>query len=244
MKNNLADYLTSKSKSNQPTVQDRQNGLNLVLRNTPDGLMTVDPNNNDGVKAAQAVHAINDARRQPEADWRAELADLERQLAGAWTEQEAKQRAEAVIREHNDGVYRLEDGIKELKKLLKAPHLAVHSGWSGLVRMTGSREEKGIGGQLCGCDGCVLLGKIESAEYALAEAKRQREKAIRLTGSSIKSSKERDKLRPRYKELKQREQEVDAATSKIRAIDGIGGTLGRERINHSERLGYTGLKPL
>lgn len=226
-------------------TQENINAFNLITKNTPADLMTVDLNNNDGVKRAQEVHRINDARKDPEADWRNELADIERQLTGASTEQEAKQHADAVEREHNEVVKSIEGTIKELHQLLKTPHLKVHTGWNGEIRMRSSREEKLAGsGQLCGCDACVLLIKIERLDDALQTAKKQRERAIRISGSQVASSKERDKLRPRYRELKQREHEVDAATSKIRSIDGVGGLLGQERVTHSDRLGYTGLKPL
>ena len=241
----LTDRLSTTRKSDPPTAQDRQNGLNLITKNTPPDIMTIDPNNNDGVKFAQEVHRINDAKKDPEADWRNELADLERQLTGASTEQEAKQHADAIEREHNETIKGIEGTIKELRELLKTPHLTVHTGWNGAIRMRSSREEKLAGsGQLCGCDGCVLLIKIEKLEDALQTAKKQRERAIRISGSQVASSKDRDKLRPRYRELKRREHEVDAATSKIRSIDGVGGVLGQERLTHSDRLGYTGLKPL
>lgn len=156
-------------------------------------------------------------RSIPEKNWREELAQLESLLKGAQTEKEAKQSCDAISAEFNGYVKDIEGKVKTLRDLLKSKNITTHPGWTGQEteqRVFGTRTGY-KSGTACGCDGCVILGKLEGLEYKLSEAKRIRETKIKIAGSWIKGAHERDKLRPRLAELRKREVETQAASRTI-----------------------------
>jgi len=198
--------------------------LNVVRKTADDNNLTI--YGDETTKAREMVDrvdATNRANQRQEAEWRAELESIEHQVAGAWTEEQAKQNADAVTRQHNQIVRDIEGNIKELRKVLETPFLNTHVGFS-----TTDKEPLVRKGKLCGCDGCSILTKIERFEYALPQAKQHRERAIKLAGSAINSSRERDKLRPRLAELRKRAAQIDDAVSRTSERGFSGGLLQHE----------------
>lgn len=111
----------------------------------------------------------------------AELEYLNRLFSGRHTEAQAKQHAAAELAKHDGIVNSIETDLTKIRASLGTLHL-------------------GLG------DKRAVQRTIDRLEWELSEAHRVREKAIRLNGASIKDSKETDKLRPRWDELKKREQ--------------------------------------
>jgi hypothetical protein len=194
-------------------VLHQQNAMNVILKDTPPGLMTVDMEELSRRNAERRATAdAANPPKGPEDGWRDELNELERRLKGAFTEEQAKQHAGAEGRKCKEAVDKVENAIKESRELLKTPYLSLHTGWDGTIRQTFSHS--GGSGQLCGCDGCVILRKIEHFESELPELKRQQQKSIRLCGAMIQGAKELDALRPRYRELAKRAFQIDKATQR------------------------------
>ncbi|SPF31614.1 hypothetical protein SBA1_100070 [Candidatus Sulfotelmatobacter kueseliae] len=202
----------SGSKS-QPSKEDSHNFANLIGQTTDPAVITL-----DGGKAQKKVLAdvarVNEANRKkrgPEAGWRDELATLERTVGNSWTEEQARQNSDATERAQNEIVRGIEKEIAELRELQSTPYL-------------GPAEKQ------------ALAKNLERAEWNLAEAKVEKQRKIRQAGSAVTSSKERDRLRPRLRELREREMRISAATAKVREATDGGATSGR--------LGFTGLQPL
>lgn len=195
---------------------EQQNFANLVANTADPAVMTID--NEAIAKQQREGRAAQDAARPPkgpEDNWRGELADLERQLKDVWTETQAQQHADAEGRKWSEAVSKVEGTIKEFHAALATPYLSLHSGWKGTIRQTFSTG-RGSAGQLCGCDGCVILKKIEHFEGQLPELKKQQQMSIRKCGAMIQGCKELDKLRPRYRELAKRAWDVEKVLSKFK----------------------------
>jgi hypothetical protein len=180
-----------------------------------------------------AVDAANAAKRGPEPDWKSELEDLQRMLFGADTEVQAKEKAKTITAEHNRVVSDIEHQIKFLRESLKTPFLSTHAGFdinkAPLITPKGGK---------CGCDSCLIVEKIGRYLDTLVVAKEQREKAIRRAGAAIQSSRERDKLRPRFRELCQREAGIEAARSQTASIED--GTFRPEKISNADERRLSG----
>jgi len=228
---------------NKPTPQDSRNFGNLLSKTTDPATITIDPIENQKKVLADVarVNEINTAKRdarQKDLQWRDELQELDRRLAGSWTEAQAKDNLKATTDGHNTIVKNFETEIVRLRKLLATPYLNLHSGWSDEVtepRVTSSQN--GHVGQACGCDGCAILKRIEHNQYELGQAKITRDRKIRLAASWVEGAKQCDKLRPRWKELKERAAIIDQATAKVRHHEEPVPAKG------TGRLGYTGLQP-
>ncbi len=200
-----------------PNTPEQQNFANLVANTADPAVMTID--NEAIAKQQREGRAAQDAARPKEDNWRGELAELEYRLKGAMTEEQAKQHLDAITRDHDVNVRKFEKAIKELRELLKTPHLELHRGWTGNEtepKVASSRDGFKSSGEACGCDGCSILRKIETLNYKLQEARKLRERKIKIAGAVIQSTKELDKLRPRYRALKQREFEIAEARSNIK----------------------------
>jgi hypothetical protein len=216
--------------------QGLQQFANLVAKTTPSETVTITDAPFDR-SSIEAVDAANLARRGPEPDWRGELDQLQTQLFWADTEAIAKDKAEAITREHNRMVSDVERNIHELRKNLAIPYLSLHTAFNpnGEPLVT-------FKGQKCGCDGCAILTKIQRYQDALPQMKTARERAIRLAGSAVQSSRERDKLRPRYKELAQRAAEIDRARSSTKGPVDDGDFRAEGLTNADERRSLTAIK--
>jgi hypothetical protein len=125
-----------------------------------------------------------------ESSWKQELEQLGRLLTGRLTEPEAKEWANSELTKHDGVVNTLEKQIAQAKDALAA-------GASFLPR----------------ADKLRLESRIESLESDLATARKQREQSILKCGSGIRGAKDADKLRPRWQELRKRQQAIEAATN-------------------------------
>src|SRR5271157_4072154 len=192
-----------------PSKEDSRNFGNLLSKTADPDVLTI-PEDGSHIKKVLAdvarVNAANAAKRDPEANWRDELENLERTVGTSWTEEQARQACDATEREQNKIVQAIETDIRELGRLSKLPYLTTIK----------------IHALACVCDKCVIERKIESLKYDLAEAKKEQQRKIRLAGSAVSSSKERDKSRPRLRELRERAFQIDQATARVReATDGV-----------------------
>jgi predicted ATPase len=125
-----------------------------------------------------------------ESSWKQELEQLDRLLTGRFTEAQAKEHAQSELARHDGIVNTIEKQIAQAKDALAA-------GASFLPR----------------ADKLRLESKIESLDYDLATARKQREGSIRKCGEGIRADQDADKLRPRWQELRKRQQAIEAATN-------------------------------
>jgi hypothetical protein len=127
-----------------------------------------------------------------ESGWKQELEQLDRLLIGRLTEGEAKEYAETELAKHDGVVNTIETEI--------ARGRAVLTSTSFLPRADRKRLED----------------RIESLEGDLANARKLREQSILKHGAGIRAAKDADKHRPRWQELRQRQQTIEAATGYAR----------------------------
>src|SRR5579864_4855763 len=123
-----------------------------------------------------------------ESRWKQELEQLDRLLTGRLTEAEAKEYAKSELARHDGVVHTIEGEL--------ARGRAVLTSTSFLPRADRKRLED----------------RIESLEADLATARKLREASILKCGSGIRAAKDADKHRPRWQELRQRQQIIEAAT--------------------------------
>jgi hypothetical protein len=123
-----------------------------------------------------------------ESSWKQELEQLDRLLTGRLTESEAKEYAGAQLAKHDGVVHIIEAQIAQAREVLT-------SATSFLPRSERKRIEN----------------RIESLESDLATARKQREQSILKCGAGIKAATDADKLRPRWQELRRRQQGIDKA---------------------------------
>jgi hypothetical protein len=126
-----------------------------------------------------------------ESSWKQELQQLDRLLVGRLTEGEAKEYARAQLAKHDGVVQTIETQFEQARDVLA----------SAKFLLPRSSERKRIE------DG------IESLESELVTARKQREQSILKCGSGIRAAKDADKLRPRWQELRKRQQAIDALTN-------------------------------
>jgi hypothetical protein len=128
-----------------------------------------------------------------ESIWRQELEQLDRLLVGRLTEAEAKEYARTEQTKHDGVVRTIEVQIAQTKEVLtsSAPFLP-----------RGDRQR--------------LQDRIESLEYDLAAARKLSERSILKCGAGIKAGKEADKQRPRWAELRRRQQAIESAMNVAR----------------------------
>jgi uncharacterized coiled-coil DUF342 family protein len=136
------------------------------------------------------VQSSNRAKPLPdETSWKQELEELNRSLNDSLTESEMKEYAASQLAKHDGVVNSIETEINRFRAALETQYLS-------------QGDVKGI------------HQKIEGLEVELSEARRVRERSIRLNGAGITSAKEKDKKRPRWVELKKRAQVIHNATTR------------------------------
>jgi hypothetical protein len=191
------------------TPQQRQNALNVITRNTPAELLTVDFENitKNARKMVDAVDAENRAKSGSSEDgWRNELSELQRCLEGQFTVNDAKAYVAKQEQFHNEAVKVVQDELKFAEALLVTP---------GLSRCKARREgTTPIEGDTC--ETCVFARRVQAVVYKLAQTKAKAEQAIRTCGGLVRDAKILDELRPRYAELKKREALIANARRGIR----------------------------
>jgi G3E family GTPase len=128
-----------------------------------------------------------------ESSWKQELEQLDRLLTGRLTESEAKEYAGAQLAKHDGVVHIIEAQIAQAREVLT-------SATSFLPRSERKRIEN----------------RIESLESDLATVRKQREQSILKCGSGIRAAKDADNLRPRWQELRKRQQAIETATAVAR----------------------------
>jgi hypothetical protein len=128
-----------------------------------------------------------------ESSWKQELEQLDRLLTGRLTEGEAKEYASAQLAKHDGVVHTIETHVTQAREVLA-------SATTFLPRSERKRIES----------------RIESLEADLATAQKLREQSILKCGAGIRASKDADKLRPRWQELRKRQQAIETATAVAR----------------------------
>jgi hypothetical protein len=123
-----------------------------------------------------------------ESSWKQELEQLDRLLTGRLTESEAKEYAGAQLAKHDGVVHIIEKQIAHAQQVLTEQ--------SAFLSRT---DKKGI------------EDRIESLQYDLGVARKKREQSILKCGAGVKAAKDADKLRPRWQELRRRQQGIDKA---------------------------------
>jgi hypothetical protein len=142
----------------------------------------------------------------PEDGWRSELAELERRLAGSMTHEEAKLHADNQASVHKEAVKVVQDELKFAEALLITP---------GLSRCKARRENTTpLEGD--SCETCVFSRKVQAVILKLKQAKAKQEQSIKICGNIIVAAKELEQYRPRWVELKKREQTLATARRNIR----------------------------
>ena len=120
--------------------------------------------------------------------WRQDLEYLNRLLDGRLTESQAQAYADTELVKHDGVVNAIETELAQVRALV-----------ASATTFLGVSDRKRI------------ADKIELLEYQLTNARKLRERSIRLNGAAIRDGKEADKQRPRWLELKKRERAVEAA---------------------------------
>jgi hypothetical protein len=123
-----------------------------------------------------------------ESNWRQELEYLDTLLTGRFTESEAKEHAKNELVRHDSIIHTIETEIAQTSA-------AVASASSFIPPSTQKR----------------IARKVDSLELQLANARKLRERSILQSGGAIRDCKEADKLRPRWLDLRKREQSIQAA---------------------------------
>jgi len=125
-----------------------------------------------------------------ESNWRQELEYLDRLLTGRFTEAEGKEHARNELAKHDAIIHTIETELAQI-------NTAIASASSFIP----SSEKKRI------------ARRIGFLELQLANARTLRERSILQCGAGIRAAKDADKLRPRWAELRKREQTIEAARS-------------------------------
>jgi hypothetical protein len=214
-------------------LQNRINAFNLITKNAPADLMTVDLAELSRLNAERraAADKAEAAKNPPEYNFRQELDELDRRLANQMTVEEAKIYSDNQASLHKDAVKAVENEIKQLTELLKTP---------GLSRCVPLREGRPpVNGD--SCDVCLFNRKLEAVQFKLQRTKENQQKSIRICGGSIAAAKELEAYRPRWEELKKRARTIDNARQHIRnhkdAPFQHEGAVGRNEVNFaSENL--------
>jgi len=123
-----------------------------------------------------------------ESNWKQELESLNQLLTGRLTEPEAKAYAKSELVKHDGVVHTIETEIAQAK--------AVAASATSFLSPVDRKR---------------IADRLESLEFDLGQARRLRERSIRLCGGSIRDCKEADKLRPRWLELRKRTHDIEAA---------------------------------
>ena len=124
-----------------------------------------------------------------ESGWKQELEYLDRLLVGRLTEDEAKEYAKHELSKHDGVVHSIETELTRVREVLTST--------SFLPRTERKRIED----------------RIESLESDVATARKRREQSILKCGAGIRAAKDADKLRPRWQELRKRQQAIESATN-------------------------------
>jgi hypothetical protein len=163
------------AKANGPVVVTQQEFDDAVAR---------------GVKQAQEVHAINDARRGVDAGWQQELEELSRRFTGMPSVDAAEADLASLKAQ-------FKSEAKELKALIK---LAQDQLGAGVLSRP---QETGVNQRISG-----LQDLLSSHD---AEGRRK----LRWAEAAVEQAKEWEPKRKRWEELKRRAREVDAALAQV-----------------------------
>ena len=177
------------------TPQALQNGMNIIIRNTPTDIITVDFDSitKNARKMVDAVDAANAAKNPPEEGWRQELEELDRRLLNQMTVDEAELYANNEANKYKAAVREVEGQIATLQDVLKTP---------GLSQCQQLREGREVTNAGCRCDVCLFTRKIERVTLRLAPLKAKQQQSIRSCSGIILAAKELKPLRKRWEELK------------------------------------------
>jgi len=171
-----------------------QNLLNVLLKNIHPSLTALNPDGGKAMREATAtVHAANDKKFRPDGDWQSELEYLNRLLNNSFPETQMKEAARNELAKHDSVVHTIETSLTQLRAALQTQFI--------------TRD-----------DAAAIRQKVDVLSFELEEATRLRQRKIALNGSSIKAAREKDKLRPRWLELKKREADIRTATNLTREV--------------------------
>lgn len=131
-----------------------------------------------------------------ESSWKQELEQLDRLLTGRLTEGEAREYANSELAKHDEVVHFIEKQIAQAEQVLTEQSAFLSA-----------RDKKDV------------QNRIESLQYDLSIARKKREQSINKCGAGIKAAKDADKLRPRWQELRRRQQGIEKVRDITRGRD-------------------------
>lgn len=140
---------------------------------------------NRGIKMAQEVNAINDAKRA-DAGWRQELDELERRLSGMASPEDCRSRVDSLMKAVASETKAYKEKIADAKKALKT-------------------------GFLSPAEQTHVQKKVENAEHELAEFLKVSGFKVRQAEGLLADSKEWWPKRERLLELRKRAKAIDDA---------------------------------
>ena len=218
---------------------EQQNAMNVVLKNTPASLMTVDISaiEQDAATRRSAVDTANAKQADPVEALRAEYEDLGRRTSNgkSWSAAEADAYAEKQKAKNESTVKAITDEIAYLTGLSESPAASRCVG----LRQGATCSDKVV--NACACDVHVFRRKIASLEISLRRAKNEADRSHRMCQGHVRQAEEMDKLKPRYFELHKQFSRIDQARQVARKlISGKSGmqpeATNRERLPFHERL--------
>ncbi len=207
-------------------TQEQLNVHNLITKNAPAELMTVDLAELDRLNAERRAKqdAAEKAKQQPEDTWRDELDDLNRRLANQLEVSEAKTYADNQASLHVDAVKAVENDLKYTQELLQTP---------GLKKCIAVREGRPPNAGDT-CDVCLFNRKIEFVTVKLQRTKAAQQRSIIECGNIIRCAKELEPMRQRWEELKKRDRKIANARQHIRGHKDA--PFQQETLHSSDRV--------
>jgi hypothetical protein len=203
---------------------EQQNAMNVVLKNTPASLMTLDISaiEQDAAARRKITDTANTKQADPVEALRAEYEDLGRRTSNgkSWSAAEAAAYAEQQRTKNESIVKAFTDEVAYLTGLSESPAASRCVG----LRTGATCSDKVL--NACGCDVHTFRRKIASLEISLRRAKNEADRSHRTCQGQVRQAEEVDKLKPRYFELHKQFSRIDQARQVARKL--ISGKSGMQ----------------
>jgi hypothetical protein len=203
---------------------EQQNAMNVVLKNTPASLMTLDISaiEQDAAARRKITDTANTKQADPVEALRAEYEDLGRRTSNgkSWSAAEAAAYAEQQRTKNESIVKAFTDEVAYLTGLSESPAASRCVG----LRTGATCSDKVL--NACGCDVHTFRRKIASLEISLRRAKNEADRSHRTCQGQVRQAEEVDKLKPRYFELHKQFSRIEQARQVARKL--ISGKSGMQ----------------
>jgi len=198
--------------------------MNVVLKNTPASLMTLDISaiEQDAAARRKITDTANTKQADPVEALRAEYEDLGRRTSNgkSWSAAEAAAYAEQQRTKNESIVKAFTDEVAYLTGLSESPAASRCVG----LRTGATCSDKVL--NACGCDVHTFRRKIASLEISLRRAKNEADRSHRTCQGQVRQAEEVDKLKPRYFELHKQFSRIEQARQVARKL--ISGKSGMQ----------------